>query len=56
MNCNDCGGVLEQSDIDCREEWRKIYYFCSECNISYVRITCYSQNGLVISDEIKKEK
>jgi len=56
MICNDCGRTLEETEVDCRQEWREIYYFCENCNIGYVRRTEYAQDGLVISDKIKKEE
>ncbi len=57
MNCLNCGFLLEQGDVDSRQEWTETNYYCPECKKFYIRRTEYqSQSSLTSSDTLKEIK
>ncbi len=46
------GEFMKCTDSDSRSEWCEETYECPECGGTKVHRTDFSQNGLVISDEI----
>lgn len=57
MNCPKCCSTLREVDVDCRQEWTRISYYCPHCKKELSRLITYQpQSSMVAKDEWEKLK
>lgn len=56
MTCPKCCSSMRVDDVDHRQEWERITYFCELCNAERLRLVSFkTQSSMVESDEWDKE-